>query len=144
MLSNRGLRSYGIRAFVTDDIIRLLYFDCSVIIVSPALNFLEDSSRFIAMLMAVTDLLLQQWGFSKATRSRTTSSQSAQRIYSMAWQLSDNVGSCQAGRQGFPTSVSSSAVGLVWSAQRVSRRGTVSTTKFGTASLSYTQLATQI
>ena len=58
-----ALRSHVIGALVTDDTIRLLYFDRSIIIVSPALNFLEDSSRFIAMLKAVADLSLQQWGF---------------------------------------------------------------------------------
>lgn len=65
MLSNGSLRSHVISALVTDDTTRLLYYDRSIIIVSPPLNFLEDSSRFIAMLMAVSNLSLQQWGFVK-------------------------------------------------------------------------------
>ena len=88
MLSNMGLRSYGISALVTDDTIRLRYFDRSIIIASPALNFLEDSSRFIAMLKAVTDLLLQQWGFVKLLDPAPLLINPRNAIYSMAWSCS--------------------------------------------------------
>jgi hypothetical protein len=65
MLSHGGLRSHVIGALVTDDTIQLLYYDRSVNIVSPPLNFLEDPYRFLAMLQAVANLSLQQWGFVK-------------------------------------------------------------------------------
>jgi len=44
MLSHGGLRSHVISALVTDDTIQLLYYDCSIIIVSQPVNFLEDPS----------------------------------------------------------------------------------------------------
>jgi Fungal protein kinase len=63
MLSHGGLRSHVIAALVTDDTVQLLYYDHSIIIMSPPLNFLEDSSRFVVMLKAITDLSLKQWGY---------------------------------------------------------------------------------
>jgi hypothetical protein len=63
MLSHGGLRSHVIAALVTDDTIQLLYFDRSILIMSPSLNFLEDSSRFLAMLKAISDLSPKQWGY---------------------------------------------------------------------------------
>jgi hypothetical protein len=63
ILSHGGLRSHLIGALVTDDTIQLLYYDRSVIIVSEPMNFIEDQPRFIAMLQAVANLSLQQWGY---------------------------------------------------------------------------------
>jgi len=63
MLSHGGLRSHVISALVTDDTIRLLYYDRSIIIVSRPVNFLEDPSRFVAMLHAIANLTLPQLGY---------------------------------------------------------------------------------
>jgi hypothetical protein len=63
MLSHGGLRSHVIAALVTDDTIQLLYYNRSIIIMSPPLNFLEDSSRFLAMLKAFANMSLKQWGY---------------------------------------------------------------------------------
>ncbi len=63
MLSHGGLRSHVISALVTDDSIQLLYYDRSIIIVSRPVNFLEDPSRFVAMLHAIANLTLPQLGY---------------------------------------------------------------------------------
>ena len=63
MLSHGGLRSHVISALVTDDAIQLLYYDRSIIIVSRPVNFLEDPSRFVAMLHAIAKLTLPQLGY---------------------------------------------------------------------------------
>src|SRR5882757_5435532 len=63
MLSHGGLRSHVISALVTDDTIQLLYYDRSIIIVSRPVNFLEDPSRFVAMLHAIGNLTLPQLGY---------------------------------------------------------------------------------
>jgi hypothetical protein len=63
MLSRGGLRSHVISALVTDDTIQLLYYDRSIIIVSRPVNFLEDPSRFVAMLHAIGNLTLPQLGY---------------------------------------------------------------------------------
>ena len=63
MLSHGGLRSHVISALVTDDTIQLLYYDRSIIIVSRPVNFLEDLSRFVAMLHAIANLTLPQLGY---------------------------------------------------------------------------------
>ena len=60
MLSHGGLRSHVISALVTDDTIQLLYYDRSIIIVLRPVNFLEDPSRFVAMLHAIANLTLPQ------------------------------------------------------------------------------------
>jgi Fungal protein kinase len=52
-----------ISALVTDDTIQLLYYDRSIIIVSRPVNFLEDPSRFVAMLHAIGNLTLPQLGY---------------------------------------------------------------------------------
>src|SRR6202167_3285066 len=63
MLSHGSLRSYVISALVTDGTIQLLYYDRSIIIVSRPVNFLEDPSRFVAMLHAIGNLTLPQLGY---------------------------------------------------------------------------------
>ena len=63
MLSHGGLWSHIISALVTDDTIQLLYFDRSIILVSRPVNFLEDSSHFVTMLQAITNLSLLQLGY---------------------------------------------------------------------------------
>jgi hypothetical protein len=68
MLSHGGLRSHVISALVTDDTIRLLYYDRSIIIVSRPVNFLEDPSRFIAMLHAIANLTLPQVGYADVVK----------------------------------------------------------------------------
>lgn len=68
MLSHGGLRSHIIAALVTDDTIQLLYYNRSIIIMSPPLNFLEDSSHFIVMLKAISNLSLKQWGYVEKLR----------------------------------------------------------------------------
>ena len=62
MMSHGGLRSHVIGALVTDDTIQLLYYDRSIILKSEPLNFLEDPSRFVAMLRAMGNLPLSQLG----------------------------------------------------------------------------------
>jgi hypothetical protein len=68
MLSCGSLRSHVIAALVTDDTIQLLYYDRSVILTSQPLNFLQDSDRFLAMLQAIANLSLKQWGYVKALK----------------------------------------------------------------------------
>src|SRR5882762_1925426 len=68
MLSHGGLRSHVISPLVTDDTIRLLYYDRSIIIVSRPVNFLEDPSRFIAMLHAIANLTLPQVGYADVVK----------------------------------------------------------------------------
>ena len=68
MLSHGGLRSHVISALVTDDTIQLLYYDRSIIIVSRPVNFLEDPSRFIAMLHAIANLTLPQVGYADVVK----------------------------------------------------------------------------
>jgi hypothetical protein len=63
MLSHGCLRSYVISALVTHDSIQLLYYDRSIIIISRLVNFLEDPSRFVAMLHAIANLMLPQLGY---------------------------------------------------------------------------------
>jgi hypothetical protein len=63
MLSHGGLRSHVISALVTDDTIQPLYYDRSVIIVSRPVTFLDDPSRFVAMLHANGNLTLPQLGY---------------------------------------------------------------------------------
>lgn len=63
MFSHGGLRSHVISALVTDDTIQLIYYDRSLIIMSQPLSFLEDPPHFIAMLRAIGDLSLSQWGY---------------------------------------------------------------------------------
>src|SRR6202044_1848132 len=68
MLSHGGLRSHVISALVTDDTIQLLYYDRSIIIVSRPVNFLEDPSRFVAMLHAIANLTLPQLGYADVVK----------------------------------------------------------------------------
>src|SRR5882762_7579264 len=68
MLSHGSLRSHVISALVTDDTIRLLYYDRSIIIISRSVNFLEDPSRFIAMLHAIANLTLPQVGYADVVK----------------------------------------------------------------------------
>jgi len=68
MLSHGGLRSHVISALVTDDSIQLLYYDRSIIIVSRPVNFLEDPSRFVAMLHAIANLTLPQLGYADVVK----------------------------------------------------------------------------
>jgi hypothetical protein len=68
MLSHGGLRSHVISALVTDDSIQLLYYDRSIIIVSRPVNFLEDPSRFVAMLHAIANLTLPQLGYANVIK----------------------------------------------------------------------------
>ena len=63
MLSHSGLCSHVISALVTDDTIQLLYYDRSMIIVSRPVSFLENPSRFVAMLHAIGSLTLPQLGY---------------------------------------------------------------------------------
>ncbi|KAF8271773.1 hypothetical protein EI94DRAFT_1719985 [Lactarius quietus] len=63
MMSHGGLRSHVIGALVTDGIIQLLYYDRSIILVSERVNFLDDLSRFIAMLQAMSNLPLSRLGY---------------------------------------------------------------------------------
>jgi hypothetical protein len=65
MLSHGGLRTHVISALVTDDTIQLLYFDRSIILVSRPVNFLQDPSRFVAMLQAISNLSLPQLGYAE-------------------------------------------------------------------------------
>ena len=60
MMSHGGLRSHVIGALVTDGAIQLLYYDRSIFIKSEPLYFLEDPSRFVAMLRALYNLPLSQ------------------------------------------------------------------------------------
>jgi Fungal protein kinase len=53
---------------VTDDSIQLLYYDRSIIIVSRPVNFLEDPSRFVAMLHAIANLTLPQLGYADVVK----------------------------------------------------------------------------
>jgi hypothetical protein len=62
MMSHGGLRSHVIGALVTDGTIQLLYYDRSIVLKSQSLNFLEDPSRFVAMLRAMCHLPLSQLG----------------------------------------------------------------------------------
>ena len=68
MLSHGGLRSHVISALVTDDTIQLLYYDRSIIIVSQPVNFLEDPSRFVAMLHAIANLTSSQLGYADVVK----------------------------------------------------------------------------
>src|ERR1700691_6250693 len=68
MLSHGSLRSYVISALVTDGTIQLLYYDRSIIIVSRPANFLEDPSRFVAMLHAIANLTLPQLGYADVVK----------------------------------------------------------------------------
>jgi hypothetical protein len=68
MLSHCGLRSHVISALVTDDTIHLLYYNRSIIIVSRPVNFLEDPSRFVAMLHAIANLTLPQLGYADVVK----------------------------------------------------------------------------
>src|SRR6202044_4281861 len=68
MLSHGGLRSHVISALVTDDTIQLLYYDRSIIIVLRPVNFLEDPSRFVAMLHAIANLTLPQLGYADVVK----------------------------------------------------------------------------
>jgi Fungal protein kinase len=68
MLSHGGLRSHVISALVTDDTIQLLYYDHSIILVSRPVNFLADSSRFVAMLHAIANLSLPQLGYAEVLK----------------------------------------------------------------------------
>ena len=68
MLSHGGLRSHVISVFVTDDSIQLFYYDRSIIIESRLVNFLEDSSRFVAMLHAIVNLMLPQLGYADVVK----------------------------------------------------------------------------
>ena len=68
MLSHGGLRSHIISALVTDDSIQLLYYDRSIIIVLRPVNFLEDPSRFVAMLHAIANLTLPQLGYADVVK----------------------------------------------------------------------------
>ena len=68
MLSHGRLRSHVISALVTDDTIQLLYYDRSIIIVSRPVNFLEDTSRFVAMLHAIANLTLPQLGYADVVK----------------------------------------------------------------------------
>src|SRR6266436_874651 len=68
MLSHGSLRSHVISALVTDDSIQLLYYDRSIIIVSRPVNFLEDPSRFVAMLHAIANLTLPQLGYANVVK----------------------------------------------------------------------------
>ena len=63
MMSHGGLRSHVISALVTDDIIQLLYYDRSIIVVSEPINFLEEPSHFVAMLHTMGNLKLSQLGY---------------------------------------------------------------------------------
>jgi hypothetical protein len=69
MLSHGGLRSHVISALVTDDTIQLLYYDRSIIIVSRPVDFLEDPSRFVAMLQAIANLTLPQLGYADVVKT---------------------------------------------------------------------------
>jgi hypothetical protein len=68
MLFHGSLRSHVISALVTDDTVRLLYYDRSIIIVLRPVNFLEDPSHFIAMSHAIANLTLPQLGYADAVK----------------------------------------------------------------------------
>ena len=63
MLSHGGLCSHIISALVTNDTTQLLYYDCSIIVVSQLLNFLGDPSQLVAMLHAIANLMLPRLGY---------------------------------------------------------------------------------
>jgi hypothetical protein len=63
MMSHGGLRSHVIGALVTDGTIQLLYYDRSIIIASRPVEFLDDNTRFIAMLQAMSNSPLSRLGY---------------------------------------------------------------------------------
>lgn len=63
LLSHGGLRNHVIAAAITDRKIKLLYYDRSIIVESSSIDFIDDDSRFIAMLNGFANLTPYQWGY---------------------------------------------------------------------------------
>ena len=68
LLSHGGLRNHVIAATIIDRKIELLYFDRSIIVKSSPIDFIEDDSRFIAMLQGFATLTSLQWGYETLVR----------------------------------------------------------------------------
>ena len=69
LLSHGGLRNHVIAAAITDQTIELLYYDRSIIIKSSPIDFINDDSRFIAMLKGFAKLTPSQWGYQPLVKS---------------------------------------------------------------------------
>lgn len=63
ILSHGGLRNHVIAASITDFKIELYYFDHSTIVISRPIDFLQDTSSFLAMLRGLSNLTCLSWGY---------------------------------------------------------------------------------
>jgi len=63
LLSHGGLRNHVIAATIIDRKIELLYYDRSIIVKSAPIDFIDDDSRFMAMLKGFATLTSLQWGY---------------------------------------------------------------------------------
>ena len=63
LLSHGSLRNHVIAAAIQDRTIELLYYDRSIIVKSFPIDFVNDDSRFIAMLKGFAKLTPCQWGY---------------------------------------------------------------------------------
>ena len=63
LLSHGGLRNHVIAAAITDRKLELLYYDRSIIVKSSPIDFIDDESRFIAMLKGFATLTPLRWGY---------------------------------------------------------------------------------
>lgn len=63
LLSHGGLRNHVIAVAITDRKIELLYYDRSIIVKSKPIDFIDDDSRFVAMLKGFANLTPLGWGY---------------------------------------------------------------------------------
>ena len=63
MMSYSAVWSHVIAALITDDEIQLHYYCHSIILMLEPLNFLDNPTKFVAMLYTMSKLSQLQWGY---------------------------------------------------------------------------------